>query len=518
MRKRLLLLGALGLLLAAAWVGYATRREAVDIRDFAQLARPPRIRPDYRGLVIPPNLAPLNFAVEEPGRQFCLKISAADGDSLSVASDTPSLEIPIGPWRKLLQAHRGKPLDFDLYARGDDGRWSRFETFRNTVADAEVDRYAVYRLIRPVYNYFVRMGIYQRDLESYEETPVLRNAAFKNGCVNCHAFASGSPDRMLLQVRGGGTTGMVLVREGAVETVNTKAFGGNPAAYSAWHPGGRAIAFSINALQQFFHSLGEPRDVFDWGSDIGLYLVDSNTVITSPKLADPMRLETFPAWSPDGRWLYFCSAPPLSLERFREVRYDLFRIRYDPERESFGGLEAVLAAKEAGGSLLEPAVSPDGRFLLFTICDYGSFPVFQRSADLALLDLGALPARRFQRLACNSPESDSWHAWSSNSRWIIFASKRRDGVFGRLYLSYVGEDGAACGEPVLVPQRDPAFYDSCLNNYNRPELIKAPIRVHERDLARAILAAGETKEAACQTGPAAQGHPDSGDYQPAEEK
>lgn len=518
MRKRLVLLVTLGLLAAAALAWYATRRGPMDIGEFVRAARPPRIRPDYRDVVIPPNLAPLNFVVEEPGREFCVTISAADGSRIRVDSTTPSLVIPAEPWRKLLESHRGQPLDFDVYVRCCDCEArTRFQTFRVTVADAEIDRYVVYRLIRPVYNLYVHMGIYQRDLESYEETRILGNASFKNGCVNCHAFAQRSPDRMLLQVRGEGVTSMVLVRDGAVEKVNTKAFGGNPAAYSAWHPNGRAIAFSINTLQQFFHSLGEVRDVYDWGSDIGVYLADSNAVITSPKLADPLRLETFPAWSPDGRWLYFCSAPPLPLERFREIRYDLQRIRYDPERESFGELETVLTAKEAGGSLLEPAVSPDGRFLLVTICDCGSFPVYQRSADMALLDLRSLPTPRLQRLACNSPESDSWHAWSSNSRWIVFASKRRDGVFGRIYLSYISETGAA-SNPVLMPQSDPTFYDSCLNNYNRPELICAPIRIRERDIARAILAASKTKDAISRGGPAASAEPESQQYQPADEK
>jgi hypothetical protein len=502
-------------LAALAW--YEMRPRTVDLRNSIPVHRAPRIRPEYRDLVIPPNIAPLNFVVEEPGRQFCVEISAADGSRVRAVSDTSSLVLPVEPWRTLLQSHRGQPLGFDVYVRGDDGRWSRFDSFRNTVADAEIDRYAVYRLIRPVYNLYLHMGIYQRDLESYEETRILGNASFNGGCVNCHAFANQSPDRMLLQVRGEGITGMVLVRDGAVEKVNTKAFGGAPAAYSAWHPGGRAIAFSINTLSTFYHSVGEPRDVYDWGSDIGVYLVDSNAVITSPNLADPLRLETFPAWSPDGRWLYFCSAPPLPLERFREIRYDLLRIRYDPERESFGELETVLAAKDAGGSLLEPAVSPDGRFLLVTVCDCGSFPVYQRSADLGLIDLRSLPAPRLQRLACNSPEADSWHAWSSNSRWIVFASKRRDGVFGRLYFSHISESGAA-SSPVLMPQSDPTFYDSCLNNYNRPELIRAPIRVSERDIARAILAAGKTKDAIPRAGPAPHGHPGWRDYQPVEEK
>jgi len=74
-------------------------------------------------------------------------------------------------------------------------------------------------------------------------------------------------------------------------------------AYTAWHPDGRVAAFSANYISQFFHAVGESRDVFDGESDLALYHVDSNTVTTTPNISQPDRLETFPTWSPDGRYL-----------------------------------------------------------------------------------------------------------------------------------------------------------------------------------------------------------------------
>ena len=53
---------------AGAWVAW--RRERPEVDDAAAVARPPRIRPDYSGSVIPPNVAPLNFAVREPGTRI----------------------------------------------------------------------------------------------------------------------------------------------------------------------------------------------------------------------------------------------------------------------------------------------------------------------------------------------------------------------------------------------------------------------------------------------------------------
>ena len=127
--------------------------------------------------------------------------------------------------------------------------------------------------------------------------------------------------------------------------------------------------------------------MFDRESDLALYHADSNTVTTTPNISKPDRLETFPTWSPDGRYLYFCSTDPLPLERYKEVRYDLMRIRYDADSGRWGEVEPVLLAKDTGLSIAEPRISPDGRWVLFCMSDYGSFPVYQPSSDLYLLDL-----------------------------------------------------------------------------------------------------------------------------------
>jgi hypothetical protein len=114
---------------------------------------------------------------------------------------------------------------------------------------------------------------------------------------------------------------------------------------------------------------------------------------------------------------------------------------------------------------------------------YGNFPIYQPSSDLFMIDLAN---RQIRRLEINSPEADTWHCWSSNSRWIVFSSKRRDGLFARPYFSYCDTTGRF-SKPLLLPQQDPAFYDSFLKTYNLPELIQEPIRVSERDFAEAIL-------------------------------
>jgi len=91
-----------------------------------------------------------------------------------------------------------------------------------------------------------------------------------------------------------------------------------------------------------------------------------------------------------------------------------------------------------------------------------------------------------RRLEINSAQADSWHCWSSNGRWVVFSSKRRDGLFTRPYLTHMDSTGNF-SKPLLLPQKDPTFYDSFTRTYNLPELIQEPVTVSPAELARAAL-------------------------------
>jgi hypothetical protein len=264
---------------------------------------------------------------------------------------------------------------------------------------------------------------------------------------------------------------------------------GSPFGYTAWHPSGRLAAFSVNKVRQFFHAAGsEVRDVIDLDGGLSYFRVEGRELKSVPGGSDDARLESYPNWSPDGMFLYYCSAPFLWTDRdhcpparYDQVKYDLMRIGYDIATDQWGEPETVLSADETGLSILMPRISPDGRFLVFCMCRYGCFPVFQPSSDLYLLDLAS---GDWRKLDVNSEFSESYHSWSSNSRWIAFSSRRQGGVFTRSYLSYVDTTGRA-HKPFVVPQRDPEFYESLLKSYCVPELVTGPVRVLESALVRA---------------------------------
>jgi len=158
------------------------------------------------------------------------------------------------------------------------------------------------------------------------------------------------------------------------------------------------------------------------------------------------------------------------------------RIPYDIETHTWGKLETVLLSSDAGLSIGFPRISPNGKFLLCCMMDYGYFATFSPTSDLYMMNL---ETGRHWRLDINSDKADAYHSWSSNSHWIAFTSKRRDGLFARPYLSYIDGEGNA-RKPVLLPQKDPGFYDSCIRIWNVPELVKEPVRTTRREIARAI--------------------------------
>ena len=488
------LLGLLGLL-AVIPLSVGTVIGADVGTDAPMASRRPRIDPDYTDVVIPPNLAPLNFIVREDGTRFHVEIGPADGEGrIEITSATPDIRIPIEAWRQLLSKQAGKNIEIVVRTRTAAGAWRRFQPITNQVALDSIDSHLVYRLLKPLYNKYVHMGIYQRDLSSFDESPILENQHAENSCLNCHTFHQNRPDPMLLETRNSKGSPVLLARGGKVETIDTVTdFNRSPATYAAWHPGGKHICFSLNNATLFFHTDPdiETREVFDATSELVVYSLEDNMITTTPEISSQEYAETWPEWSADGKHLYFSRTKVTPIEQYADVRYDLMRIGYDVDRGEWGTLETVVSAAAAGMSILQPKVSPDGRFLVCTMADHGNFPVFLASSDLYVVDLRD---GGYRRLDINGVEADSWHTWSSNSRWLVFSSKRRDGLFARPYFTYVDEEGRF-HRPILLPQEDPSFYDRFTQTVNVPVLVSGRVEISQRALARAITAPDEVKKA-----------------------
>jgi hypothetical protein len=443
----------------------------------AQENRLPRIFPDYSGITLPPNIAPLNFRVDEPAKRYQLVIRSTQGKAIHLSGSSSSMQIPAQPWRALLEANAGKPLYFEISIQSTNGSLRRFWTITNSIAAEPVDNYLFYRLLKPLYNEYHQLGIYQRNLQNFEETPLLENTSIDRDCLNCHTFLNHQADSFAMHIRAQNNfRPMLLVQSNQVTTVNATM------GYLSWHPSGKLLAFSENKLSLLYHTIGETRDVYDANSKLGIYWLDSNSIQTPAPITQKGQNDNWPNWSSDGRYLYYCSAPKMPADEQRNIRYDLCRIAFDLDRNHWGMPETLVAATNCHLSANEPRVSPDGKWLVFCLSDYGNFPVYQPSSDLYVMDLKTL---QYHRLECNSDQSDSWHCWSSNNRWIMFSSKRIDGVFARPHFAYFDDQGHV-GKAFPLPQKDPAFYESYLNTVNVPELACEPVKINPDALIRAV--------------------------------
>lgn len=464
--------------------------------EFRSVNSMPRLEPDYSDTVLPPNIAPLNFVIREEGVSYAVQIHGDSTGAVFIRSKTAKIEIPLRKWRRLLNKNHGKSIHLDVFVCDAGGQWRKYQQVSCRIADEPIDRYLVYRFLRPNYTVQMEMTLRQRDLTGFDDSPIMSTKTI-SACINCHNFNHNNPDNMLFHIRWGAAAGMLLSQDGKIFKINTKTdFNESPGTYPSWHPNGKIIAFSVNKVSQFFHASGESRDVIDLSSDIVIYKIDSNMITSAPGLSNPSYMETFPTWSPDGRYLYFCRAPQpgadFSLQTdHQKIKYDLMRLAYNPETETWGKLDTLISTLKTGQSCSHPRISPDGAYLLFCMSDYGTFPIFRPESDLYLMTLSS---GEFHRLEVNSSRAEAYHSWSSTSRWMVFTSKRDNGVYTRLYFSYLDDQGRAY-KPFILPQQDPELYETLFYSYSIPELITKPVPFNARQFIRAALDPARAKKA-----------------------
>lgn len=452
--------------------------DAVQVDN--KLSEKPAISPDYADVTIPANIAPLNFSLTTPHEDA--RVILASGDQrVEVKAKGGQFEIPVSRWKKLLQSATGNAVDVTVQAR-EKGRWNEYAPFKWQVAAEPIDPYIAYRLIAPGYTLWNNMGIYQRCLENYTETAIIENKMSGRNCVNCHSFCMQNPDKMLFHMRET-YPGTLLIDGDKIEKLNTKTEQTiSSLVYPSWHPSGKYVAFSVNNTKQGFHMNDRNRiEVFDEASDVVVYDVEKHEIVTTSRLFSKDAFETFPTFSPDGKRLYFCTAGARPIPKeFSEIKYNLCSIAFDPDNRTFGtAVDTLYNAAIAGGSASFPRVSPDGACLMYTVSGYGNFSIWHKDADLHMIRLST--GENVPLDILNSDDVESYHSWSSNSRWVIFSSRRIDGLYTRPYIAYIDEQGKA-GKPFLLPQEDTGFYDRFMMSYNIPEFITGKVKVGGRVL------------------------------------
>lgn len=488
---------------------FASCKKQVNIpTSFKESNQSVQIYPDYQGVTIPFNIAPLDFYIDNEAEEYVVSITA-DGNEWLYGER--SVIISPDDWQQMKQSEK---ITINVFTQ-NEGKWLHHTPFTISVSRDEIDPYITYRLIAPSYVTYEGLTLNQRCLENFDEELIYSNMINSNEkdgqCINCHTSQMGNPQRTQFHVRQahGGT---VINQDGKVQKVNLKVEQTISAGvYPAWHPTLDLIAYSTNKTGQSFHTYDVQKiEVQDTYSDLILYDIQKNEV--QPISNDSMALDCFPAWSPDGKYLYYCSAAypePDStiqynnrevelIQRFEEVHYNLYRRAFDMKSHKFGPQELVYDCADTCSATL-PRVSPDGRHLLFTRGKFGVFHIWHNTADLYMIDLDTplTPTSGYQARPVgelNSPDVESYHTWSTSGKWVVFSSRREDGNFTRPFFAHLNDDGTFT-KPFELPQRDPLYHRQFMRSYNIPEFLTGPVTISPQEFAKVI--AGDSIQAEC---------------------
>ena len=445
--KKMIVIWLSSLLLAAC---------SSSVTDPEMVGTYPEIYPDYIGVTIPVNIAPMDFDL--PGDNYDrvdVLVKGCEGKEIHVKGK--DILFPENEWHRLLAANEGDSIVVTVSIQ-QNGKWKQFRPFPMFVSPYRMDYGVVYRKIAPGY------------------------------CLNCHSFNRTNPDFLSIHFRGSHGATLMQVN-GKNELLNTKTDSTLSACvYPYWHPTGKYIAYSVNNTRQGFHAVKDERiEVLDFESDVLVYKPDTHELLLSPLLQKKESFETFPAFSPDGRTLYFCSAESKEIPaHYKDIRYNLCKIAFDPDNGMFGEkIDTLVNAEKMKKSISFPRPSYDGKYLMFTLSDYGNFSIWHKEADLWILDLRDGSLRELKEV--NSVDTESFHNWSANSHWFVFSSRRDDGLYTRLYFACIDDKGRI-SKPFMLPQEHPfSYYDNLIYSYNVPDFVNRPIELEHKSLGERLL-------------------------------
>ena len=465
--------------------------------SFTETASLPHIYPDYVDVTVPVNIAPLTFQLDSTkADDMVTRFTAGNEETVCGGLQAkPSQK----DWQRLTR--QASDITVDVFLKQGEG-WTHMKPFTIHVSPDSIDPYISYRLISPSYVTYEELTINQRCLENYDESVIYDNLLCSTEatgqCINCHNYQQYDPRRMQFHARQnlGGT---VISYDGNTRKINMRNDSILSAGvYPTWHPWLNLIVYSTNKTGQSFHTRHANKiEVFDSASDLIAFNVDNNEVTNIEN--DSTEYEVFPFWHPDGRWLYYCSAhfefrDTVSHEvetilRAKEVKYSIYRKSFNPDTYAFGERELVFAAADSlDKSATLPRISPDGRYLMFAMAEYGVFHIWHHDADLWLLDLQTGEARPMSEI--NSPDTESYHSWSSNGRWVIFSSRRYDGGFTRPFIAHIDASGVG-SKPFELPQADPNYHREFMKSYNIPEFMRGAVTISPQKFADVLKKDGE---------------------------
>ncbi len=358
------------------------------------------------------------------------------------------------------------------------------DRIRFRISPYPLDNIIVYRLVSPLFHPQKTPDIYYRHVDSFKRR--LFVAGKDIYCTNCHFFPKRADirpeeERLAIAVRDQLPSRKAMGKAKRIlgiydfATGKGKTFGIN-SFFMSWSPDGKKVAVTMGRTVSIRPCITlETQQFFVLGSDIYIVDVDNNRVRPLRGASEPDYMENFPTWSPDGKYIIFCRSREPKRGALDTIRFNLYRIPY--KNGKGGKAIPIKGASFNGKSNYAPRYSPDGKWVVFNQADSAS--LVEPTSDLWIFpaDMSAPP----RELECNVDYAmDSWHSWASNSRWLLFASKRDDGVFARIYITEIDDNGHA-SPPVRLPLRDDPMM--C---FNVPEFLKYDKEINHEKILKEI--------------------------------
>ena len=445
------------------------------------------IYPDYKEVTIPANIAPLNYryAMEDVSKA---QTTFTLGDK-SVTIKGAKVEWSLTHWKAFLEGAEGKTITVEAQAEVAGKLIS--DNWKIYVSQDTIDPYLTYRLIEPSYHMYHEVSIQERCIEDFSETAICDYKHTRNACMNCHIHGQQRGDLSLYYIRGP-QGGAILNRDGKLRKLTLNAEGMlSGTVYGEIHPSGRFGVFSTNIILPGLHSIAGGRmEIYDSASDLTVADFDNNQMINLPHIARADRFETFPCFSADGESVIWCVADSVQIPQdVKKLRYHLVKAHFDSSTGHISEqVDTLWNAVEHDASVCHPKASPDGRWLMFTVSDYGTFPLYHTECTLHLIDLATGEDKPLTSMKGN--RSDTYHSWSSDSHWFVFASKRGDSQYGKPWFCHIDDNGNPT-KPFVLPQKSSRFYDNTLKSFNVPDIAKSSTGMTVKDATRMFKASSE---------------------------
>ena len=142
-------------------------------KQYTDAGTQPSIYPDYKGVAVPAGIAPLDFNIAgEPFESMAVEAVGEKGGSITASGSYADFDID--DWHELTERNR---INVTVYVKRG-GHWTRYKAFAINVSKYKLDDWGLtYRLIDPGYEVGGDIGIYQRELATFDESAVLTEKA-----------------------------------------------------------------------------------------------------------------------------------------------------------------------------------------------------------------------------------------------------------------------------------------------------------------------------------------------------